>query len=618
MNKKIITLNLILLIFLVLFSLKVSAIEKNYLDIDENIVNKEIESDLIKNYIIEDSDRFPIKDKGTLALALGGGGARAFVNIGVLKALYENNIPIDMVVGTSMGAVIAAMYGSGLNPYEIEKIVKSKDFANLFDFNFLLTFSLLDPSKLNDFLGKIVLEDKIENFPINTAILSLNLTKEKKYIHTNGYIGDVVHSSYAIPIIFPVKYYNKEYFIDPGIQELTPALAAKALGADFIISTSAIDKISYNNFKLPHRAWLRTINIIKEENALQITRDHSDIVIEHEVGDYSFMDFHLVDSFIKLGYEETLNKMDEIKNKIERRVDYSNNYGDERIDKLLEDLKYKRFIYRENKFKTSLVYGKEKRFYYNNYFKNNKYLPQYGFDFILNKLLISYLKDYKQDNQQIKFKINNLSENTDLVLIYDDYKNDNYKLYSKYYSGDLIYNFGLASLENNNYLNAALEHDNLLNNKYSMNSSIDYYHSLNKKENKYILDGKIKIPIKKKFDFTSRYLFQNKNYYYDPEIYRSNLAKNEGENIKSIISSELGYSYKFKHSKEILIAFQVLGYRNYIFIDNLNLGNKENVAYGIGLETEMKVMGIKELDLSTYLSFKNQNPDLGISINFNF
>ena len=101
--------------------------------------------------------------------------------------------------------------------------------------------------------------------------------------------------------------------MDPGVLELTPAQAAKVLGADVVISTTAFDELPYDTYDYPVRAWTRFINILKERNSKAIIDRYSDVTINCNVGDYSFMDYHLAADFIAFGYYEAQKLIPEIK-----------------------------------------------------------------------------------------------------------------------------------------------------------------------------------------------------------------------------------------------------------------------------------------------------------------
>lgn len=263
-------------------------------------------------YDIEDTSRFDRLPRPRVAVALGGGGARALVNVGVLKALEEERVPVDFVVGSSMGAIVAVLYGGGLSPAQVEELVTTVDLPQLFNVNFPFTRSLLGVKELNAFLEAAAPEKRLEDFPVPAALLSFDLTSGTKYLHTTGRIADAVQGPYAIPLFFPGRRLGTHFLVDGGIHELTPARAARALGADFVIGTTAFDELPYQTYDSPVRTWVRLINLIKEDYSWDAIQDSADVTIVHRVGQYSFMDFQLAQDFVDLGYRETKKLMPEL------------------------------------------------------------------------------------------------------------------------------------------------------------------------------------------------------------------------------------------------------------------------------------------------------------------
>lgn len=264
-------------------------------------------------YHIEDPSRFDRLPHPRVAVALGGGGARALVNVGVLKALEEERVPVDFVVGSSMGAIVAVMYGGGLSPAQIEDLVTTVDLPQLFGVNFPFNRSLLSVGELNAFLEATAPVKRLEDFPVPAALLSFDLVHGTKYLHTTGPIAEAVQGPYAIPLFFPGRRLGEYFLVDGGIHELTPARAARALGADFVIGTTAFDELPYQTYDSPVRTWVRLINLIKEDYSWDAIRDSADVTIVHQVGDYSFMDFQLARDFVAMGYRETKRLMPELK-----------------------------------------------------------------------------------------------------------------------------------------------------------------------------------------------------------------------------------------------------------------------------------------------------------------
>jgi len=204
-----------------------------------------------------------------IGLALSGGGAKGFAHIGVLKVFEEEHIPVDMISGTSMGAIVGALYAIGYSPEQIENIVLSTNWGILFNDNYrinpqniansvasentyLLTFpfngkklqlpsGLIDGQNISMLLYRLMFPyQNIQNFkdlPIPFSAVATDLSTGKAHTFTHGYLPDAVRASSAIPTIFkPVKIDGKTY-IDGGVARNIPAEDVRNLGADLVISS---------------------------------------------------------------------------------------------------------------------------------------------------------------------------------------------------------------------------------------------------------------------------------------------------------------------------------------------------------------------------------------------
>ncbi len=256
-------------------------------------------------YVFDNPSLLAWETPPRVAVSLAGGGARALVNIGVLKALDEAGVPVDLVTGTSMGALVAVLYGSGMPVAQMEQLVTSVDLSQFFHLNVPFTQSLLDGRRFNAAIEAATPVKRLEDFPIATAVLSFDLNTGVKYVHTTGPVSEAIQGPYAIPGVFPGLVLGDYFLLDAGIQELAPALAAREMGAQVVITTTAFDELPYTDYDSPIRSWTRMINLIKENYSLPIADAYSDIVIAFDVGQHSLMDFHLAQMFIDLGYEQT-------------------------------------------------------------------------------------------------------------------------------------------------------------------------------------------------------------------------------------------------------------------------------------------------------------------------
>lgn len=181
-----------------------------------------------------------------VALVLGGGGAYGFAHVGVLEALHENGIKPDMVVGTSVGAIIGAMYASGKSPQAIRQIVVNLDETTLIDFT-PSKQGVIAGDKLRAFVNTHTGNKAIEQFP--TPFIAVATHKQSKQA-TPFYAGEsglAVQASASIPNIFiapriPATHGHK--YMDGGQSALLPVRLAKSMGAKKVIAANLLPQKS--------------------------------------------------------------------------------------------------------------------------------------------------------------------------------------------------------------------------------------------------------------------------------------------------------------------------------------------------------------------------------------
>lgn len=318
-----------------------------------------------EEYIIEDYTRFEQLEDPTVALALTGGGAKALFNIGVIKALEEAKIPIDIIVGSSMGAIIGTMYGSGLSIEQIEEIVTTTSFSDMLDLNLGSSESILRTAKFNQFIENVAPNQDLKNFPLPTALLSLELISGNKYLTTQGNISEVMQASYAIPYYFPIYQRQDQVFADPGIVENSPAKAATVLGADFVIATVARGDIAYNQYDTPSKIAGRYLELIELNNTARIIDQYSDQVIYSNVGAYSFLDFNAAQELIEIGYQDTKEKLPAIKEALQNQdiqLSTPQQRPKQDLTQELLDLKYDRLLIDQLNVYPRIHYGQNRSF----------------------------------------------------------------------------------------------------------------------------------------------------------------------------------------------------------------------------------------------------------------
>lgn len=194
-----------------------------------------------------------------LGLALGSGAAFGLAFIGVLRVLEKENIPVDIVAGTSIGAMIGAMWTSGLSADEIERIMmqynndKGKVFRLLGDLCFPKA-SLAKGNRVGRFLRRHLEEKTFSDTRVPLKIVACNLDKRKKIIYESGTLVKAVRSSIAIPGMFAPRFLKGDLVVDGGILEPIPTDTLLESGAKKIIAVNVLHspedlQEGYNRYK---------------------------------------------------------------------------------------------------------------------------------------------------------------------------------------------------------------------------------------------------------------------------------------------------------------------------------------------------------------------------------
>lgn len=176
-----------------------------------------------------------------IALVLGGGGAKGFAHVGVIDALESHGIKPDIIIGTSAGAMVGAIYASGKSASELTDIALSLDEMALMDIS-PSKQGLLEGEKLASYINDIVNHTPLEKLPISfMAVATEHSTGEAVGFRT-GDTGQAVRASASIPKLFilPRLPKNGKKYSDGGRSALVPARFAKGLGADIVISVDVL------------------------------------------------------------------------------------------------------------------------------------------------------------------------------------------------------------------------------------------------------------------------------------------------------------------------------------------------------------------------------------------
>ncbi len=253
-----------------------------------------------------------MKDK-KVALVLSGGSALGFAHVGVIDVLQKYNVPIDIIVGTSMGGLVGAAYASGMTVQEMTKFACKFRRIHFFDVNFNAS-GLFSGKGVMRNINKFLPDKKIENCKTKFACVSCDLLTEKEVVFKSGSIRDAVRSTLSIPGFFVPFKKGNQLLIDGGCVNNMPDDVAKNLGADIIISVDVLEFCKVENRpKNAIETLVGAINILTK-SLQNIKATNSDIILRPNLKGFTQMSFGKTNALkiIEKGRIETEKHINEI------------------------------------------------------------------------------------------------------------------------------------------------------------------------------------------------------------------------------------------------------------------------------------------------------------------
>ncbi len=251
-------------------------------------------------------------DKPIVALVLGAGSARGLAHIGVLQVLEENQIPFDLIVGSSMGAMIGGIYGSGADIKMLGKVVEHMDMGRFFEVS-VPRMGFINGNKINEFIKLLTKNRTFNELSLPVYMVATDLYTGASIILQEGIVAEAIRASISIPGIFKPVMKDDMLLVDGAVTDRVPVEAAAQLGADVIVAVDVkygVGKQIVINNTLDV---ILTALDIMQKRQLETICGISDIVIQPAVAGYNSWDFDKAYELIELGREATLAKLPELK-----------------------------------------------------------------------------------------------------------------------------------------------------------------------------------------------------------------------------------------------------------------------------------------------------------------
>ena len=193
--------------------------------------------------------------KKKIGLALGSGSARGWSHIGIIQCLKKHDVPLDIVCGSSMGAVVGGAYAAGiLNALEeVAREFSWLDFLKLMDIS-LSRRGLINGHRITDFFRNKISDTDIENLPIPYGAVAVDLYTGEEIPIRTGPLIDALRASFSFPGLFTPFHKNNQWLVDGGLINPVPVSLCRAMGADIVIA------VNLNNEMMKRRVFLHGSN----------------------------------------------------------------------------------------------------------------------------------------------------------------------------------------------------------------------------------------------------------------------------------------------------------------------------------------------------------------------
>ena len=269
--------------------------------------------------------------KKRVGLVLGGGGAKGFAHIGVLRALEEEGIKIDAISGTSMGSFVGALYCLGYSPDEIEKKISETPWRKLIDIG-LPKSGFLRGDKLERYIRKLIGEKKFSDLKIPLFINATDIQNSDEIVFNKGDLAKAIRASISIPGIFDPVENNDRILVDGGVLNNLPIDILKENKIKKIIAVNLekvdnfkriydtakikqdkkmipkISEVLFQSFRLIHS---RELSFLLDGNK-------NSIILTPKTDEIKFQDFKKLKQGIEEGYSETMKNMKKIKKVVKK------------------------------------------------------------------------------------------------------------------------------------------------------------------------------------------------------------------------------------------------------------------------------------------------------------
>ena len=246
-------------------------------------------------------------ERKKVGLALGGGAAKGFAHLGVLEVLEKEKIPVDIIAGTSMGAIIGAFYAYSKDLPSMQglAIEMGKKRLRIFTDLTIPRTGILSWRKvekqLYNYFGKV----RFEDLSIPFECVAVDIDSGEEIVLTEGEVWHAIRASASVPVMLPLTEVRGQHLVDGGILNPVPVRLVKSMGADIVIAVNVIP-MDHHVQPLPHHQhtifsiMLKTMYIFNNR-VIESSLEGADVVIQVDTEAIGYTDFHKAADCIECG-----------------------------------------------------------------------------------------------------------------------------------------------------------------------------------------------------------------------------------------------------------------------------------------------------------------------------
>lgn len=234
-----------------------------------------------------------------IGLALGAGAARGLAHLGVLRVLEKYSIPISLITGCSIGALVGSLYACGLGADFLIKFAGELQARSWIDLCMPRT-GLISGKKVQGLLKLLTRDRSFEDLPLPFAALATDIERGEAVVLRKGKLAPAVRASISIPVVFKPVSLGGRLLVDGGVVDQVPVDLAREMGAQYVIAVDVSANDTYQPVKNIFDIMFQTLEIMGKRN-LRPGLEAADVLVQPEVGHISLAHFHRVEELVAQG-----------------------------------------------------------------------------------------------------------------------------------------------------------------------------------------------------------------------------------------------------------------------------------------------------------------------------